>query len=364
MTRVLPWKRTGALARSSTTPIKKDPDRDAKASSATSAASSKTRSRQSRARRSGSTSPPPEPLQESFMVEGLDNDDRYHMVEDELLATARQFTAHLHAAEYLRLKDAAKSQNAAVISQIARPVVGGMSRIAEKKKERADLLRKQNAAIRNANKDDSDSDDDEVGPDSALKGTSLYTLMASPRKQVPRLDKIASFSKATRAAAGFGAGSSEMADSSRLLSLFSSSPTRHLTPAMHVDDDDSDDLDVLRRPSTSRIDNIRSTLGSSRYSNRQQPNLPVPTTGMKRPSAFTRTPSPPAQGSQTTQTITQNTIALSDEDSDGDLFGVKSRIAQRSTRERKRAKTTQQESSKTSTTTTSSSTRDFIPGFL
>lgn len=224
----------------------------------------------------------------SFMVEGLDNDDRYHMVEDELLATARQFTAHLHVAEYLRLKDAAKSQNAAVISQIARPVVGGVSRIAEKKKERADLLRKQNAAIRNANKDDSDSDD-EVAPDSALKGTSLYTLMASPRKQVPRLDKIASFSKATRAAAGFGASSSEMADSSRLPSLFSSSPTRHLTPAMHVDDDDSDDLDVSRRPPTSRIDNMRSTVGSNRYNNRQQTNVPGPTTGMKRPSAFTRT---------------------------------------------------------------------------
>ncbi|KAK7955912.1 uncharacterized protein PG986_005134 [Apiospora aurea] len=364
MTRVLPWKRNGASARSSTTPIPKDPNRDAKASSALSAASSKTRSRQLRARRSGSTSPPPESLQESFMVEGLGNDDRYHMVEDELLATARQFTAHLHAAEYLRLKDAAKSQNAAVISQIARPVVGGMSRIAEKKKERADLLRKQNAAIRNANKDDSDSDDEDVAPDSALKGTSLYTLMASPRKQVPRLDKIASFSKATRAAAGFDASSSEMADSSRWPSVFSSSPTRRMTPAMDVDDDDSDDLDVSRRPPTSRIDNLRSTLGSNRYTNTQQPKLPVPTTGMKRPSAFTRTPSSSTPTSQATQTNTQNTSALSDDDSDDDLFGVKSRLAQRNTRERKRAKTTQQESSSKTSTTATSSSQDFIPGFL
>ncbi|KAK7958006.1 hypothetical protein PG996_010553 [Apiospora saccharicola] len=365
MTRVLPWKRTGAKAsssaapRSSTTPIKADPGRKDNGSPAPSAASTKKRNGQSRVRRSGSTSPPPEPLQESFMIEGFDDDDRYHMVEDELLATARQFTAHLHAAEYVRLKEAAKDQNAAVISQIARPVVGGMSRLAEKKQERADLLRKQAAALRKGA--DSESDDDDVAPNSALKGTSLYTLMASPRKQVPRLDKIASFSKSTRAAAGFGASSSEMADSSRRPSIFSSSPIRRLGSVMDVEDEDSDDLDGSRRPPiTKRTSNISSALSNLRGRNRPQTRDPVPTAGMKRPAPSTKTPSSSsAPVSQATQPSTGNMSDDSEDDLGGDPFGLKNRISQRNIRDRKRAKTTQQENSESTT----SSSKDFIPGF-
>ncbi|KAK7926824.1 hypothetical protein PG985_003822 [Apiospora marii] len=349
MPRVLPWKRTGAAAsssaapRSSTTPIKADPDRKANGSPAHSAASTKKKNTQSRARRSGSTSPPPEPLQENFMIEGFDDDDRYHMVEDELLATARQFTAHLHAA---------------VISQIARPVVGGMSRLAEKKQERASLLRKQAAAIRKGH--ESDSEDDDVAPNSALKGTSLYTLMASPRKQVPRLDKIASFSTATRAAAGFGASSSEMADSSRRPSIFSSSPTRRLGSVMNVDDDDSDDLDASRRPPFTKSTNISSTLSNLRGSNRPQTRDPAPTAGVKRPAGSTKTPpSSSAPVSQATLPSTGNMSDDSDDDLGNDPFGIKNRISQRNERGRKRAKTTQQENSKS----TPSSSKDFIPGF-
>jgi len=46
------------------------------------------------------------------MIDGLGHDDRYRMVEDEFAQTARTLTVHLHAAEYQRLKDATKSQNA------------------------------------------------------------------------------------------------------------------------------------------------------------------------------------------------------------------------------------------------------------
>lgn len=280
------------------------------------------------------------------------------MVEDELLATARQFTAHLHAAEYLRQKDAAKDQNAVVINRIARPVVGGMSRLAEKKQERASLLRKQAAALRKG--DESNSDDDDVAPNSALKGTSLYTLMASPRKQVPRLDKIASFSKATRAAAGFGASSSEMADSSRRPSIFSSSPTRRLGSAVNADDDDSDDLDASWRPPFTKSNQINSTLNDLRGRNRPQTREPAPTAGMKRPAASTKTP-PSSSGpvSQATLPSTDNMSDDSDDDLGNDPFGIKNRISQRNKRDRKRAKTIQQESSKN----TSSSSKDFIPGF-
>jgi hypothetical protein len=47
-----------------------------------------------------------------FMIEGMENDDGWMMVEDELLTTARLFTAHLHHAEYQRLKGLARTRPA------------------------------------------------------------------------------------------------------------------------------------------------------------------------------------------------------------------------------------------------------------
>ncbi|RDA96239.1 hypothetical protein CP533_1746 [Ophiocordyceps camponoti-saundersi (nom. inval.)] len=74
--------------------------------------------------RSPSTSPPPEPPPEAYMTS---EDDRYRMVEDELLRTARLFTIHLHRAEYERQKAQAKAQHAATIREMERPVVGDPS---------------------------------------------------------------------------------------------------------------------------------------------------------------------------------------------------------------------------------------------
>jgi hypothetical protein len=56
------------------------------------------------------------------MEEGLDGDDAYIMVEDEFQAVAKGFTQHLHHAEYVRLKNLAKTQNASTINTISRPV--------------------------------------------------------------------------------------------------------------------------------------------------------------------------------------------------------------------------------------------------
>ncbi|KAH8172986.1 hypothetical protein LIA77_07241 [Sarocladium implicatum] len=81
--------------------------------------------------RSPSTSPPPEPPKPELMVPGVAHDDRFRMVEDELLSIARQFTAHLHRVEYARLKTLAANQNAAAIREIERPVVGSGKRTAE-----------------------------------------------------------------------------------------------------------------------------------------------------------------------------------------------------------------------------------------
>ncbi|KAI5290083.1 hypothetical protein KEM52_000574 [Ascosphaera acerosa] len=40
----------------------------------------------------------------AYMIEGMDHDDRYMMVEDELLQTAQLYTRHLHQAAYDRLR--------------------------------------------------------------------------------------------------------------------------------------------------------------------------------------------------------------------------------------------------------------------
>ncbi|KAG6104264.1 hypothetical protein E4U31_002078, partial [Claviceps sp. LM219 group G6] len=71
--------------------------------------------------RSSSITPPPEPPPEQFMIPLLD--DKYRMVEDELLHTAQQYTTHLHRAEYIRLKAVISSRNAHTIREMERPVV-------------------------------------------------------------------------------------------------------------------------------------------------------------------------------------------------------------------------------------------------
>ncbi|KAG6222419.1 hypothetical protein E4U34_001439 [Claviceps purpurea] len=73
--------------------------------------------------RSSSITPPPEPPPEQFMIPLLD--DKYRMVEDELLHTAQQYTTHLHRAEYIRLKAVISSRNAHTIREMERPVVPG-----------------------------------------------------------------------------------------------------------------------------------------------------------------------------------------------------------------------------------------------
>ncbi|KAI1640054.1 hypothetical protein F4809DRAFT_559187 [Biscogniauxia mediterranea] len=211
MTRTLPWKRNGDEA---TKPSRSEPSRSRKTEDQASDGedcgvkiSPATRGKvsvnnRSRHNRSSSTSPPPEPLQEHFMIDGPDHDDRYRMVEDELLSTAKQFTAHLHAAEYQRLKAASRSENAETIKNISRPVVGRMTDVVKKKQERKARLERQKLATRKAlaNKGhDGDSTDSEDSPWRA----SLYGLMESPRKKAASLDGLITTTTTTRAAAGF-----------------------------------------------------------------------------------------------------------------------------------------------------------------
>ncbi|KAJ2904479.1 uncharacterized protein MKZ38_008010 [Zalerion maritima] len=147
--------------------------------------------------KSPSTSPPPAPPEEEYMIDGMDQDGRWRMVEDEFVSVARRFTAHLHAAEYQRLKKAAKEKNEQYTSKIARPVIGVMSEPARKRKERSELKTRQMDALKRARVQD---EEDDASP---WTGTHLHNLMESPGRQPSKLTSAISIHSSTRASAGF-----------------------------------------------------------------------------------------------------------------------------------------------------------------
>ncbi|ERT01675.1 hypothetical protein HMPREF1624_02927 [Sporothrix schenckii ATCC 58251] len=193
--------------------------------------------------RTPSTSPPPAPPPESFMVDGMDHDDRYRMVEDELLAVAQTFTAHLHAAAYQRLKRRAQQTNgptaAATASRsLARPTaMTGVSAAARDRVARRTAAAKQRAKqaaavrsvglVQHAGGAGGDNDDDDNVNDTdntPWAGTALHDLMESdPRKSRPALVSLASVAgnRPSAVVPGSGIGGGEVDD----------------------DDDDDDDLD-------------------------------------------------------------------------------------------------------------------------
>lgn len=131
------------------------------------------------------------------MIPGPLSDDQFRMVEDEFLHTAQRFTTHLHRAEYSRLKAVAKSENAAAIREIERPVVvGPQTSTAKRRQEAVKRAAKQRKVLR-------DGDDD-----APWMGTSLQGLMESPRKAAKALSSYAAGPATTRAAAGFQASRS------------------------------------------------------------------------------------------------------------------------------------------------------------
>ncbi|KAI1132392.1 hypothetical protein F5Y10DRAFT_207718 [Nemania abortiva] len=228
MPRILPWKRRErdtpeilSSARSSPAQRIKREDagrvRDEPDSVSSPDAVGTKRKPVKRPRRSTSTSPPPEPLQERFMIEGIDGDDRYRMVEDEFLATAQQFTAHLHAAEYKRLKAASEFENAQMIKNISRPVVGRMTNLVNVKQERKTLAEKQRLAARRLRKGTASGDESTETDDTkdSWQQQSLYGLMESPGKRARRLNGLPSATPATRAAAGYQRQASDIVSPSR-----------------------------------------------------------------------------------------------------------------------------------------------------
>ncbi|EFW99339.1 hypothetical protein CMQ_5760 [Grosmannia clavigera kw1407] len=146
--------------------------------------------------RSPSTSPPPAPPSETFMIAGMDHDDQYRMVEDELLSVAHEFTAHLHAAEYHRLKTTAKSLGAEAIRNISRPVTDGPTPSVRRQQEadrRAEKLQRGlQWAFGSGGGEDEDAD---VHEDAPWKGTALQNIMEGTGRKVALVPLLAASSR-------------------------------------------------------------------------------------------------------------------------------------------------------------------------
>jgi hypothetical protein len=197
----------------------------------------------------------------------------YIMVEDEFYAVAQLFTRHLHQAEYVRRKKEAKKQSASVIKNLSRPTDGhtAMRKETLKRKESERLQElQQNALVspqrrpRAGTDSDPDAEEDvddldEDRRDDPWYGTSLHTLMTSPRKHrsLVGLDTIRSN---TRAAAGYRP---EVARQQRTHSVVSrdapaaaaaasvsAATANPVVAASSEDDDDDDDLEIIESRSS------------------------------------------------------------------------------------------------------------------
>lgn len=128
-----------------------------------------------------------------FMEYGLDHDDRFRMVEDELEATAKLFTRHLHAAEYRRMREESRRRNKDMITTISRPVTQKMSETVKRKAEvmsRAEVQADLADLLKTAKVDDDSSEDESA----AWLGTALHGLMESPSKSAPNLNSLSNIS--------------------------------------------------------------------------------------------------------------------------------------------------------------------------
>lgn len=138
--------------------------------------------------------------QRRFMIPGLRNDDKWRMVEDEFVAVAHKFTAHLHAAEYQRLRERARRQNSDAIRSISRPASGLMTDGVKRRQAVLALKESQSRGIKRALSRASEAE--EAGADEApWAGTNLQELMNSPRKKLVPLTRLVSAVSGTRAAA-------------------------------------------------------------------------------------------------------------------------------------------------------------------
>lgn len=148
------------------------------------------------------------------MIDGFDDDDQWRMVEDEFHTVAGQFTAHLHAAQYRRLREEAKKQNHNTIPTISRPVTAPPTNHVKQRQARLALAAAQRkgvkAALSRINDDETEDEDDDI----PWKGTHLAGLMNSPRKKAQPLPNLTPTLGDSRVAAALGIRKTGIASSS------------------------------------------------------------------------------------------------------------------------------------------------------
>lgn len=138
------------------------------------------------------------------MIDGFQNDDKYRMVEDEFLDIAKEYTQHLHAAEYLRLKAAARNKGAAAAGEITRPVIGSMPDATKRKLESIERAKEQAEAVAKLKKDKAkmEYESDAEAPEPWL-GTALHGLMEKPNRTTFTITDVVDTASTSKAARGF-----------------------------------------------------------------------------------------------------------------------------------------------------------------
>lgn len=147
--------------------------------------------------RASSRSPPPMPPSVDFMREGITGDDIYMLVEDDFQAVAQSFTAHLHMAEYQRLKAQTRARQT---NEASIMVPSGASVEVHQKHIRANLEEIQNNVLDAVTDRREDDGEPVIEP---WAGTSLAELMRWDGSQKTSLKGLDGLSSASRAAKGY-----------------------------------------------------------------------------------------------------------------------------------------------------------------
>ncbi|KAF3907902.1 hypothetical protein ABW21_db0202139 [Orbilia brochopaga] len=203
--------------------------------------------------------------EDEYMRDGLAHDDRYIMVEDELLQIAKSYTAKLHSAEFARLQDQLRQRKAqkaaaAAASQPSQPkITASMS----KQQQVVVKKRAHDAALQSA----AGVKQDEAAHNPKFASRSLGRLMTStsgPLDAVLPLPPLPGkgVKPATRAAAGFTKASFKKASSTQTSPSAMRRQVSYLVEDENEDEtedsgsedgDEEEDLDAIskRRESTS-----------------------------------------------------------------------------------------------------------------
>ncbi|MCJ1283304.1 hypothetical protein MMC26_002632 [Xylographa opegraphella] len=301
MARTLPWLKGGAKTTISQARVTKrnrtaEPESEVESLPSTTDAATLRRKSAPRADQTPSTSPPPQPPAEEFMREGLERDDIYIMVEDEFHAVAKQFTQHLHHAEYKRLKNLARSRNASAITTISRPTdsITEMRVETKKRKEQESKAAKQKAALAHLKEkaaskrprtgSDVESDVEDTRTGELWVGTTLHGLMTSPSRKQTSLTGLQGVLSGTRAAAGYSKPERQVSQSkyfdldrqagpprqsTRTVSSIRAVAEAHAADADSTATDEDDDLDMpsmisrsVRKPASSSLRSTTTTTKS------------------------------------------------------------------------------------------------------